>query len=291
MTTKFTVTCADNRVISATKYQAAKPLNKPTTKQTKKQLIIINSALGVRQPFYKPLAQFLAEQGYIVVTWDPRSIGDSKTMSANRDPAKLRDFAMIDLDAMLNHIIEAKWANWSDITLLGHSAGGHLIGLCPSISKLNKVIFISAGTCDWRLYPVSQWPKMWFAWYLLFPVFINLLGYVPSKLAIGHDLSKGVASDWRNWSLKKNYLFADKALTNTYYHQYKGHIHAIGFSDDIGFSPKKTMDDLLTRFPKATTNALIYHPKELNLKKIGHFGFFKRGNQSVWEKLLLAALP
>ena len=282
MSTKFYVSCSDGRVIAATKYLAVEPL--------KKQFIIINSALGVRQSFYQALALYLSQNGYSVLTWDPRSIGESKTVSARKDAARLRDWGALDLEAILNHVVGESWTNWDNITLLGHSAGGHLTGLCRSINKISNIVFISAGTCGWHLYPVKQWPRMWFAWYLMFPLLIKGIGYIPGKFGIGHDLSKGVALDWRNWSINKDYLFSDTTLTNTYYHQFEGTIHSIGFSDDVGFSPKNTIYDLLSRFPKASKKIRIYNPKELSLNRVGHFGFFKRENKNVWEKVLLNIL-
>jgi len=281
MTTKFTVTCSDGRLISATKYDAIKPNNK---------FILINSALGVRQSFYQALAIFLSRNGYTVITWDPRGIGKSSMAKVKNDPAKLRDWGQIDLEAILNHIVDENWTDWHKITLLGHSAGGHLVGLCRSINKIKNIIFISSGTCTWRLYSIKQWPKMWFAWYLMVPIVSKVLGYVPGKFGVGHDLPKGVALDWKNWSTNKDYLFSDASLVDVYYHKYEGKIHAIGFSDDVSFSPKKTIDDLMKHFPKAKKLTQIFHPKEFKQNKIGHFGFFKQHNQNAWTEVILKNL-
>jgi len=282
MTIKFNVTCDDGRVIFATKYPAAQP--------SRNQLIIINSALGVRQSFYQPLALYLAENGYTVISWDPRSIGESNTGNIKTDSARLRDWGAIDLEAILNHVVDENWSSWKNILLFGHSAGGHLVGLCRSINKIYNIILISSGTCGWRLYPIIQWPRLWLAWYLMFPILLKTLGYIPSQFGIGHDLSKGVASDWRNWSTSKDYLFSDSTLTNTYYDQYDGAIHAIGFSDDVGFSPPNTIYDLMNRFPNAVKKIKIFQPKELNRNKIGHFGFFKKDQKNCWEYVLLNIL-
>ena len=51
MTTKFKVGCGDGRVLAATRYQAAG--------DSGNRLVVINSALGVRQSFYQALALYL----------------------------------------------------------------------------------------------------------------------------------------------------------------------------------------------------------------------------------------
>jgi len=283
MTIKFNISCGDGRVLSASKYLPAAAAGN--------RFIIINSALGVKQDFYRPLAQYLAENGCTVITWDPRGIGGSKTDNVKTDPAQLRDWGSIDLDALLGHVTKMGWARWQDITLIGHSAGGHLIGLCPSLDKIQDIILISSGTCRWRLYPRRQWPRMWLSWYLLLPVIVKVLGYIPAKPGIGHDLPKGVALDWRNWSVSKDYLFSDQSLEHSYYRKYRGKIRAVGFSDDLGFSPKKTIEDLLDHFPNANKELKIFHPKELKQKKIGHFGFFRHNQHNIWQQLILNDLP
>ncbi|WDE01072.1 alpha/beta fold hydrolase [Thalassomonas actiniarum] len=283
MTIKFNVKCKDGRVLSATKYLPATASNN--------RFIIINSALGVKQDFYQALAQYLAEHGCTVITWDPRGIGGSQSENVKTDPAKLRDWGSLDLDALLHHVTANHWARWQDITLIGHSAGGHLVGLCRSLDKIRQIILISSGTCSWKLYPLSQWPKMWLSWYLLLPALVKIRGYIPGKTGIGHDLPKGVALDWRNWSTSKEYLFSDRTLEQTYYHEYQGNIHAVGFSDDIGFSPKKTIEDLMARFPRASKQLQIFHPSEFRQKRIGHFGFFKRDRHHLWQQIILDQLP
>ncbi len=50
-----------------------------------KKIIVISSAIGVKQTFYAKYATYLANKGYLVFTYDYRGIGDSK-------PKKLKDF-------------------------------------------------------------------------------------------------------------------------------------------------------------------------------------------------------
>lgn len=128
---------------------------------------------------------------------------------------------------------------------------------------------------------------MLFAWYILFPILTKLIGYVPRKLGVGHDLPKGIAQDWRDWSTNREYLFADESLGELFYSRYQGKIQAIGFSDDFSYSPKSVIEDLLRRFVMSDTDFKIFDPTQLETDKVGHFGFFKRNNKGLWTKILI----
>lgn len=52
------------------------------------KIIVISSAIGVKQSFYTKFAIYLANKGYLVFTYDYRGIGDSK-------PKKLKNFKAI----------------------------------------------------------------------------------------------------------------------------------------------------------------------------------------------------
>ncbi|WP_171044198.1 alpha/beta hydrolase family protein [Pseudoalteromonas aurantia] len=279
METYFTISCKDGQHIKAVRHTEKATKNGP--------LVVINSALGVKQEFYFPLAKYLANKGFSVITWDPRGIGLSSQHDVRHDKSRLRDWGQRDLTYLLDYIIERSWTSWQNLTLIGHSAGGHLVGLCPRIKHIKKVILICSGTCYWQLYPLIHQPKMLLAWCIVFPLVYKVLGYLPNKFGIGHDLPKGIVSDWRKWSLNEDYLFSDNTLGEHFYASYSGQLHAVGFSDDTGFSPKKTIADLAKRFPLANKSIKIYKPKELNKNKIGHFGFFKPGNELLWENIIV----
>ncbi|MDH5560877.1 MAG: alpha/beta fold hydrolase [Deltaproteobacteria bacterium] len=277
MKTDITIKSGDGRSIRAVKYDA---------QAGNGSFIVLNSALGIRQGFYADFALFLVSLGYEVLTWDARGIGGSAFKDPKSDMAKLRDWPRLDLKAVLNFVVDQGFCEWKDLTLIGHSAGAHLVGLCPSILKIPRIMMIAAGTCYWRLYAPKLWPKTLLSWYVLVPLMVQFLGYVPANLGIGHDLPKGIISEWRDWSLKKDYLFSDETLVDTFYQKYSGKILSIGFSDDAAFSPEKTVYDLMAHFPNAEKKTQILRPEDLGMRKIGHFGFFKKSSVDSWRLAL-----
>lgn len=271
------IICADGRQLASTLF--------PHQAAERRGVIVINSATGVLQSYYRHLAEHLSQRGYDVLTWDARGIGASQTCHARLETARMRDWGRLDMDAVLRCTVSTLDIPWEQMTVLGHSSGGHLAALAPSLQNVPRLILLASGTCNWRLYPKAQWPRLLFAWRLTAPLLLHSLGYFPGKAGIGHDLPRGIAWDWRNWSLADDYLFSDKEIDTDGYKNYSGKIFSLSFADDHGFSPPGTVADLLDHFPLAQKFHKEIQPAEHGLRSIGHFGFFKRNNQVLWPLL------
>ena len=67
--------------------------------------VLIGGAMGVRQSFYRPFAQWLADQGYVVATFDYRGVGDSRGPSLRGFEADLFAWAR-DTDAAIDALVD-----------------------------------------------------------------------------------------------------------------------------------------------------------------------------------------
>ena len=266
------IKCEDERMIYGTYYK----------NPNAKKLLVINSALGIKQSFYKEFGEYLKQRGFSVFTWDPRGIGKSALPNPKNDPAKMSDWGKLDFEAVLKYL--ERFHRFDEMELIGHSAGGHLAGLAPSFKHFKKVNLISSGTCTWKLYPLREQPKMLLSWLVAVPALVQVFGYVPAKFGVGQHVPKGIALDWRRWSLANNYLFSDPSLHLAGYKEFSGVIRAIGFEDDSSFSPPATVLELLKYFPSAEKSYRFYSPQEFNLKSIGHFSFFK--TKECWDEVM-----
>jgi predicted alpha/beta hydrolase len=272
------IVCSDGYKLAADWYAA---------QGSSRGCIVISPATGLRRSYYAAFAQFLSRSGWDVICFDNRGIGDSAQGSARVSAARMRDWGQLDIDAALQSACASQQNNWQRVTLIGHSSGGHLAGLAPALSKINRLILIASGTCNWRLYPFSQKPRVLAAWWLLMPALLTSLGYLPARFGVGVDLPAGVAWDWRNWSLGRDYLFSDASLDSSGYARFAGQVIALSFTDDRGFSPPRTVSDLLRRFTLAAVSHQEIAPMRGNSNQhIGHFGFFKAGNELLWESTL-----
>lgn len=225
--------------------------------------IVIHSATGVPCTFYNAFATYLSEHALDVFLWDARGIGKSATVHALDDSATMCDWGQRDQQAVLHHLRSADPSR--KLVIIGHSSGGHLSGLAPLTSKADALILIASGGCDWRDYPPSQWPRLLAAWWLAMPLLLKLWGYLPAWAGVGQDLPRGVAQDWRRWSLTKGYLFGDATLDTTGYSGYCGPLLALSISDDQGFAPPGTVRALFKDFSMPKHNIM----KSRQLKVIG----------------------
>lgn len=279
----FHVVCDDKRSLAASLYPPAPAGGAGSIASG--GTVIVNSATGVKRGYYDNFARFLAGRGFNVVLWDARGIGDSRAGPAGRDPARMRDWGQLDLDAVLRHVGQTVEPDPSRVTVIGHSSGGHLAALAPGLAKVPRLVLIASGTCYWRRYPLREQPLMLAMWLVLAPLMLSTLGYWPGRLGVGHDLPPGVARDWRRWSLLPEYLFDDAGIDAGGYGAYRGRVLSYSFTDDRGFAPPAAAAHLLGKMTAACIERHTFAPADAGIRRIGHFGFFRESTSAIWPGL------
>jgi predicted alpha/beta hydrolase len=273
---KIEIQTSDGRLLAAHWVRASAAPPVPAT-------VVIHSATGVLRGYYAAFAQHLCEQGFDVLLWDARGIGESATLPVRQDPATMRDWGQRDQQAVLHHARASYPAR--RLFIVGHSSGGHLSGLAPLTTKVDALVLVASGGCDWRDYPARQWPRLLGVWWLAMPLLLVLWGHVPAWAGVGHALPRGVAHEWRRWSLTRGYLFADPALDTRGYAAYSGPLLALSMSDDHGFAPPSAVQALLRQFSGARLEHCEIPATEGARGRIGHFGFFKPANAALWPRV------
>ncbi len=234
--------------------------------------VVLNSATAVPRRIYRGFAEYLAERGLAVLTYDYRGIANSRPASLVGFPARMRDWAALDATAALDHVR----ARWPDVPVyaVGHSFGGQTIGLLPNNSELARVLMIAAQAGYWRLF---QWPENYriLAMMNLGRLITNLFGYTPGWAGIGEDLPRGVFLEWAGWVMSKRYFLDDPTLPElANFPRYRGPLRAIGIDDDP-WAPPVAIDLLLSGFTGTQPQHQQIDPRALGAGPIGHFGFFR----------------
>lgn len=253
-------------------------------KATPKAVVLINSAMGVVRQYYRKFALFLADEGYQVYTYDYRGIGGSRPKSLKGFKANIQDWAILDVEAMIQHIK----ASPEELPLftIGHSVGGQVLGLTPSAKQVEAMMLVASQVGNWKYWDKGR-ARLKFFWKYLLPTLTKVFGYFPGKkMRAFEDLPKGVALEWSKWGSNPDYLFAFDFEVPKQHHELTFPILAWSFSDD-GYAPIRAVKNLLGRYEQAKITHRHLSPQDLDVSKIDHFGFFReKFKDSLWQESL-----
>jgi predicted alpha/beta hydrolase len=236
--------------------------------------VVVAPATGVKRRLYSAFAEFLAQHGWCVLTFDWRGTGDSRPASLRGFQATMRDWALLDLAAALD------WAESqsSPVVLFGHSFGGQAVGLVPNVGVAHAIVTVATQSGYWGHYRFPEKLFYAFLWFFVMPVLSRALGYFPSRrFGLGEDLPAGVARQWAAWCRSPRYVG-----------DYAGHrkvrapMLVIGFTDDP-YAPPRALAAMHDEFANAPQERRILTPREVGLERVGHFGFFK--NETMWPSV------
>lgn len=266
---------ADGYKLAATVFEPSGPF---------RAVVLIAAATAVPRGYYSRFARYLAEQGFKAVTFDYRGIGGSKPKEGlRRFPAKMRDWAALDLVAMVDHASEL--ASGKPLLYVGHSFGGQALGQLPNNHKVSRALFAASQIGYWKLFPAPEKYRVWLSLRVLGPLAYTIFGYVPGKMGMGEDLPKGVFKEWAGWCMKPRYLYDDETLdVRKYFPNYKGALRAIGMSDD-DWAPPVAVAGLLAGYTGTSPEHITVTPESAGQKKIGHFGYFREpSREPLWRE-------
>jgi predicted alpha/beta hydrolase len=255
-----------------------------------KAAVLIVPAMGVSQSYYAPLASWLAEQGFLVASFDYTGMGLSTQGNLRQLEVNILDWAKYDCDTMLAALSQAD----RPLYWLGHSLGGQLLGLIPDPERITKAITITiaSGSGYWLENTLSLRWRVWWLWFVLVPLLVPVCGYFPGKrLRKVGNLPRGVIGQWRRWCLNPDYAVGAEGLeVMGRFAALTQPITVMSFTDDELMTAKsiRSLHAFYTHSPQKTKRL---SPYDIGVKQIGHFGFFKpRFSESLWQAHLLPEL-
>jgi predicted alpha/beta hydrolase len=255
---------------------------------TPKAAVLIGPAMGVRQDYYAPFAQWLAEQGYMAMSFDYRGMGDSRPASARHTlrgfDADLYDWAR-DYDAALSALCAN--APGAPLYVVGHSLGAQLPGMLRHRDRIAGLVSIAAGSGYWRDNAPPLKRIVLYFWHVLVPVATALCGYFPGR-RIGKvgDLPRGVVLQWRRWCMNPRYhVGAEGAALRESFSQARFPIIALSITDDELMTERGTRV-LIDCYENAPREVRRIAPVDVQARRIGHFGFFRDQFQTtLWTRV------
>ncbi|WKB54654.1 alpha/beta hydrolase family protein [Eleftheria terrae] len=249
--------------------------------------VLIGPAMGVRQDYYAPFARWLAEQGWLVASFDYRGMGDSRPPGMARSlrgfEADLFDWAA-DYDCAIDALRAA--APQLPLYLLGHSLGAQLPGLLRNRDRVAGLVSVAAGSGYWRDNAPRTRRMVLYFWHVAVPLATRLCGYFPGRrLRKVGDLPRGVILQWRRWCLHPGYhVGAEGRQVRQAFEQARFPVVALSMSDDELMTERGTRA-LVDCYANAPRRIERITPQEAHARRIGHFGFFREQFEAtLWRR-------
>ena len=274
----------DGYELGAVFYAAAGP-------RAPRRVAVFHGGAGISAPRYRRFAQFLANSGIHVLTYDYRGIGLSR-------PAALRGF-------------RATMADWCDYDGAGaiawlrgrfprHEILGfsHSIGAFPMVGAPNAteqagLVLIGPHTAYFGDYRARYRPGMTIFWHGLMPAVTRILGYFPARrLGLGEDLPADIALHWaarRAGNLRPSSPGAEHERMRRILDRcaaLERPALAITVSDDA-LATVAGATRVLACFQRLRAQQVVLGPAHAKARRLGHFGFFRRDAGAIlWPRLL-----
>lgn len=252
--------------------------------------LLIAPAMGVEQRYYADFAQWMAAQGYLVLSFDYRGMGASRPAAYQHSlrglQADIHTWAELDaaaaLDELARRLGDARPIHW-----LGHSLGGQILGLLPNRERVSSAITVGTGSGYWRENSRGLRRYVWWLWYVLVPLSLPLFGYFPGRrLRKVGDLPRGVMAQWRRWCMDRHYMMGEGgAALRAQYAALKLPMLSLAFTDDE-FMSRRNTESLHGFYAGAKPELRRIAPAQIGERRIGHFGFFRsRFQASLWPQV------
>jgi predicted alpha/beta hydrolase len=272
-----TIVAADGYRLAAREYSAAGvPLG----------AVLIVSAMAVPQSFYADLARWLSRQGWQVVTFDYRGMGDSAPRTLRGFEADVLTWARQDCAAAL--AFTRSLAAARPLVWIGHSLGGQIFAMTPGNEAVAAAVTVASGVGYWRdnAYPLRRYS--WWLWHVIVPLATAVCGYFPGRtLRMIGDLPKGVIRQWSRWCRNPEYAVGvEGAAMRELYRRPTLPMLSVSLTDDEYMS-ERNVAVLHGFYSNARLEMRRYAPEQLEIRRIGHFGFFRVGaGDRLWPGLL-----
>ncbi len=262
--------------LSATRFSSSENIRK---------ILIISSATGVLQGYYRKFASHFASLGYTVFTFDYHGIGKSgsEIEKLKNNSSNLISWGRVDQATVVAYA--KKQEPDYELTLLAHSVGGQVLGFNPNYEQIDKVVLVASQTGYWKYFKGWHYPKMWLLWYVIIPVLTPIFGYFPAKiLGLFENLPKQMVYEWSKWGRQKDYLMHYHNEQEYFFDKIRVPLLSFSFPKDH-FAPKVTVDWLTDLNKNAKVQRVHHIPSKDKLHRLKHFGFFREEfKDTLWGK-------
>ncbi len=270
-------------ILTEDHYSLAAHLFEPQISNQK--VLLINSATGVKQQIYFSVAQFFADQGFTVITYDYRGIGLSKPDKMRGFEASMRVWGTTDYKSLTDYIK----SNFEDYKkyCLGHSVGALILGMNPDSEIFEEFIFVGTQNAFVGNLRLKTKIEAYLGFGIVQPLFTFFLGYFPASwFGLGESLPSGSAFDWRILILNKKSTNNLLEKSADFSKKLRQKVLVIWAEDDAWLTEKGVKSLLENTYANLRPTYRHIYTSESEKGEIGHVNFFRSYNRKLWKILL-----
>lgn len=249
------------------------------------KILLVNSATGVKQQIYFSFAQYFAEKGFTVITYDYRGIGLSKPEKMRGFESSMRTWGTQDYKAITNYI-RITFPDHQKFCL-GHSVGALILGMNKDSEIFKEFIFVGTQNAFVGDLKFKTKIEAYIGFGIIQPLTTTLLGYFPANwFRLGESLPSGSAFDWRTLILNKK--STNKLLENIddFSRNLTQNVLVIRAEDDAWLTEKGVKSLLENTYPNLKPTYRLVKTSESEKGEIGHINFFRSYNKELWKIIL-----
>ncbi|MET3536417.1 alpha/beta hydrolase family protein [Chryseobacterium limigenitum] len=266
----------DNTALTAHLFLPEKSNNK---------FLLINSATGVKQQIYFSFAQFFAEKGFTVITYDYRGIGLSKPENMKGFKASMRIWGSEDYKTLTEYI-KNRFSDYEKYCL-GHSVGALILGMNQDSEIFKEFIFVGTQNAFVGHLKFKTKIEAYVGFGIIQPVTTTLLGYFPANwFGLGESLPKNCAYDWRILILNKKSTNGLLEKIDDFSKNLTQKVFVIRAEDDAWLTEKGVKSLLNDTYPNLKPTYRLVKVSESEKGEIGHINFFRSFNKKLWDIIL-----
>jgi predicted alpha/beta hydrolase len=247
--------------------------------------VVFLCGIASPQRYLRWLAEYLAEHGFGVLTFDYRGIGESADPFSNDPGVTLDEWVALDLPAAVAEARRRSHAGF--LTVVAHSIGGQLLGQSPIRAEIDAVLLIASQRSIPRLFGGVARLRLSVG-YLLLPIVIRLFGHLPAcRWWFPEHCPGETFLQLARWSRQEAFTDDCGESVEARFSDYHGPLLAIAISDDHYYAPPHAVRALTDLYSGADVRLETIEPRSYGLSSIGHRGLFRQtAPRALWARLL-----
>ncbi|PXY23827.1 hypothetical protein BAY59_26435 [Prauserella coralliicola] len=247
--------------------------------------VLLVPAMATPASFYGAFASWLAERGFLTLTFDYRGMGGPSEMRAEQgDMLRWAGDAASALQAMLEEAPAGLPVTW-----LGHSLGGQLLPFARH-DLIDHALLVASGLGYYR-WNTPRIRRVTPLLRVVAPMAIRVAGYYPGRrLRMLGDVPPNVMRQWARWCMSPKYYGIDVPDIVDRAREITLSMDSLTFTDDelLGERSHQALESL---YAASRPNVRRVAPRDHGLQRIGHHGFFRARMRPLWDDLALPRLP